>query len=138
MLDTSQKTLVHQYYDIINRGDLDALDQLVSPGYRYHAPGLPPSLFIFKQMLLAYRVGFPDLNHVVEQLISEGDRVVAYVTTQGTHTGPFLGHAPTHQHFSAAGVDIFRLEQGRLVERWGAFDTLSMLQQLGLYQPVPT
>ena len=114
MDSTSQKAVVQQYYDVLNRGELDALDLLVDPAYHYHAPGLPPSLFVFKQMLVAYRAGFPDIHYVVEQLIGEGNRVVAYVVAHGTHTGPFLGHAPTHRRFTASGVDIFRLEQGRL------------------------
>ena len=57
--------------------------------------------------------------------------------TLGTHTGAFMGHPPTGRRFHAGGIDVFRIAEGKLVERWGQFDTLGMLQQLGLYRPVP-
>lgn len=138
MASVTATSIVYRYYDVINQGDLDALEQLVAPGYQYHAPGLPPSFAVFKQMLVSYRLGFSDLHHHVEQVVAEGDRVVVHVTSAGTHSGVFLGHPPTQRRFAAVGIDIFRLEDDLLAERWGAFDTLTMLQQLGLYRPIST
>ncbi len=56
---------------------------------------------------------------------------IAY-TVSGTHEGPLLGHEPTGKKMSVRGVQIGRFEQGKLVERWGSSDQVSMLSQLGL------
>jgi predicted ester cyclase len=63
--------------------------------------------------------------------------VVARTLTEGTHTGPFMGHPPSGRRFQAAGIDVFRVAGGQLAEHWSVFDTLGMLMQLGLYRPLP-
>lgn len=132
------KKIVSHYYEVINSGNLADLDQLVAPGYIHHTPNLPAGLGPFKYLLTLYRQGFPDVHNQVEALIAEGDTVVAHTTTRGSHTGPFLGHPATGKSFIATGIDIFRLAEGKVVERLGVFDTITMLQQLGLYTPTPT
>jgi steroid delta-isomerase-like uncharacterized protein len=132
----ANKKLVSHYYEAINSGNLAALDQVVAAGYQHHTPNLPAGLSPFKAMLSMYRQGFPDMCNTIETLIAEGDLVVAHATTSGTHTGSFLGHPATGKPFTATGIDIFRVADSLLVERWGAFDTIAMLQQLGLYSPV--
>ncbi len=131
------REVVRRYYAALESGDDAALDALVDEGYVRHMPGVPPGRAVVRQHLEAFRAGFPDLRFRVEALIAEGDLVSARTTTEGTHTGPFMGHPPTGRRFRAGGIDIFRVEEGRLQEHWGQFDTLAMLQQLGLYRPVP-
>lgn len=125
--------VVHRYYQALNAGSLSALDDLIAPGFIHHTRGMPDGLATYKRVLLMFRQGFPDLHSDIETLIAAGDMVVAHTITRGTHRGLFLGHAPTGKQFEAAGIDIFRLVEGRMVERWGVFDTIAMLQQLGLY-----
>ena len=69
---------------------------------------------------------------LVEDLIGEGDRVVARVTTSGTHGGEFMGSPATGKRISVQEVDIFRIEDGRIAEGWTAVDFFGMLTQLGL------
>lgn len=133
----SNESLVRHYYQAINEGNLDALDALVAPDFIHHTRGMPAGLAIFKRVLLMFRQGFPDLHNTIEAVILDGDLVVARTTTRGTHQGPFLDHPPTGRPFEAPAIEIFRLANGRLVERWGVFDTIAMLQQLGLYSPTP-
>jgi predicted ester cyclase len=74
---------------------------------------------------------FPDLEKTVDDLVGEGDKVVARWTTWGTHTGSFQGIPPTGRRVSLTGITIFRLEEGRIVEEWSESDTLGLLQQIG-------
>ena len=68
----------------------------------------------------------------LEDLIADGDRVVARVTTSGTHGGEFMGAPATGKRISVQEVDIFRIENGKIAEAWAAVDFFGMLTQLGL------
>jgi len=82
------------------------------------------------------RVAFPDYRFIVEDLIGDGDKVVARVTVTGTHRGEMMGLAPTHKRVQTNGIEVFRLEDGKLAEHWATVDALGMLRQLGMV-PVP-
>jgi predicted ester cyclase len=69
----------------------------------------------------------------VVDLLAEGDRVAARFACSGTHTGPWLGQAPTGRRFTdVPEVYFFRLRDGRIVSAWGLEDTRLRLEQLGL------
>jgi predicted ester cyclase len=77
--------------------------------------------------------GFPDLHLSTEELIAEGDQVVARFTLSGTNTGDYRGlPAPTQQHFESEAIAILRVAAGRVVEIRGTADRLGMLTQLGI------
>lgn len=66
-----------------------------------------------------------------------GDTVLAYFTTTGTNSGPFMGKPATNKTISFEGVDIIRVKNGKAVEHWGVYDNLKMMQQLGMMPPPP-
>jgi len=77
------------------------------------------------------RVAFPDYRFAVEDLIGEADKVVARITVTGTHRGGNdAGLAPTQKRVQTNGIEVFRLEDGKLAEHWATFDALGMLRQL--------
>ena len=65
-------------------------------------------------------------------LVAEGDIVVERFTASGTHRGPLYGAEPTGNTICLRGINIFRVENGKIVERWGRLDELGLLRQLGL------
>ena len=73
---------------------------------------------------------FPDLRMQVQQVIAEGDTVAARVFMVGTHKGPWMGIAATGKQFRITGVDMFKVKNGQIAERWGSFDYLTLQQQL--------
>jgi steroid delta-isomerase-like uncharacterized protein len=83
-----------------------------------------------------FLAAFPDLNITVEDLIAEGDRVVARWTLRGTHQGASLGMPPTGKQVTMPGISVVRLAGGKSAEQWVIHDQLGMLQQLGLV-PAP-
>ena len=55
---------------------------------------------------------------------------------RGTHNGPLMGIPATGKAVTVAGIDVFRIAGGQIVELWQHFDQLGMLQQLGVI-PAP-
>lgn len=123
------------YDEVINRGNLDAIDDYVHDDFVEHEelpPGIPsgkegPRVF-FEMM----RAGFPDLSATIEDVVVEADRVVVRSRMAGTHEGEFLGIPPTHKKFDIGAIDIVRVQDGKATEHWGVMDSMAMMQQLGL------
>ena len=122
----AQKALVRRTYDALNAGTVDSLDELVATDFVDHdpVPGQAPGLAGFKQAVALFRAAFPDGQVAVEEVIAEGDKVVARVTLRGTQAGEFLGAPPTGAPVTAEGVEIFRLARGKVVEGWSRFGAL--------------
>lgn len=127
------KEVVRRFVDeVINSGRLAVVDELLSDDYRYHAPGMEiEGRDGIKGIFTMLRTAFPDWREEVEDLIAEGDRVVFRVTGTGTHKEEFQGIAATGEEVRIAGIDIVRLEGGRIIEHWAMFDQLGMMRQLG-------
>ena len=139
MSTEENKTIARRLYEEVwNTGDLDKAGEFIAPDFVDHAapPGFPTGLEGAKQMFGMYRSAFPDLRVSAEDLIGEGDRVVARWTSRGTHQGALMGIPPTGKEVVATGIDIFRISGGKIVEHWANFDQLGMLQQLGAI-PMP-
>ena len=79
-----------------------------------------------------FRAALPDWHSDVEQLVAEGDLVVERFTASGTHSGELMGVAPTGRVLRLRGMQMFRIRDGRIVERWGRLDESGLMQQLGL------
>ncbi len=131
------KAIARRAYDAINRNDLDALEEMVDSDITDHdpAPGQGPGLEGVKQYFSSLHAAFPDVHMDVEDMIAEGEKVVARVSVSGTHQGEFLGIEPTGNRVTIKGIDILRITDGKVVEHWGNFDDLGMLQQLGVVEP---
>ncbi|HEX5689461.1 MAG TPA: ester cyclase, partial [Roseiflexaceae bacterium] len=116
-----------------NQRRLDVAAELVDPAYTSHfpVPGQPPGIDGFRYAVDMLHTSFPDLSITVEDLIAEGDKVVARLRAQGTHQAPFRGIAATGREVSWTGIRIFRLANGKIVEHWANWDDLSLVQQLG-------
>jgi predicted ester cyclase len=135
MSTVDNKALVQQFFEeVINQRNLAALDQFVSPNAVNHTvpAGLPQGPSQFLSMHLN---AFPDMKATVEDLLADGDKVVALVSYHGTQQGAFRDISPTGKPITVMGINIFRIVNGQMVEHWGLADRLSALQQLGV---VPT
>ena len=136
MTTDDNKALVQRFFEeVINQRNLAALDQFVHPGGVNHTmpPGMPQES---NQFLGQYLNAFPDVKATVEDLMADGDKVVARVSYRGTHQGAFRGIPPTGKQIAVTGINIFRIANGKLVEHWGLTDRLAVLQQLGVVPPL--
>jgi predicted ester cyclase len=124
--------------DAVNTGDLEviskATDELVAPDVVIHMPlpveALGPQRF--KQVWAMLLRGLPDLHLTIEDLIAEGDTVVARNTVTGTHQGEYMGVRPTGKSITYDEIFIFRFAGGRIAEMWGVVDVFSQMKQLGV------
>jgi predicted ester cyclase len=80
---------------------------------------------------------FPDLTFALEDLYDAGEAVAYRFRATGTHLGAFLGFSPTGRPVQIDGLGIDRIENGKFIERWIQFDSLGLLQQLGVFTPYP-
>ena len=127
------KAIQRRVYELFSSGNQEALEEVIAPDAVDHnaPPGLAPGLEGVRQTLGMFRAAFPDLRITAEDLLAEGDRVAARITATGTHRGEFQGLPPTGKQVTISGIEIVRIANGRVVERWGQFDNLGMLQQMG-------
>jgi steroid delta-isomerase-like uncharacterized protein len=134
MSEPEYKSIAQRFNeDVWGRGDEAVLEELLDPGFVDHdpLPGQSPDREGHKQILAAFRSAFPDLNVTTEDMVAEGDKVVTRWTARGTHQGELLGIAPTGREVRIKGIDVLRIAEGRIVERWAEYNDLEVMQQLG-------
>jgi steroid delta-isomerase-like uncharacterized protein len=117
-----------------NKGNLAIVDELVATNHVNHTDNVhgPEE---YKQFITMYRTAFPDLHMTIEDQIAEGDKVVNRWTSRGTHKGDLMGIPPTGKQTTVTGMYVARIIGGKIVEEWGNFDALGMMQQLGVVPP---
>jgi steroid delta-isomerase-like uncharacterized protein len=127
-------------YDLINAGDIEGFGALLADDFVEHEeiPGLEPS----KQGVMAFfrmwRAAFPDMRMDVQDVVAGGDKVVFRARASGTHEGEFLGVPATGKRIDVQLIDIIRFDDDGLAhEHWGLFDTMTMMQQLGVVPDGP-
>lgn len=127
------KEIVRRYQEAYNQQDYDALDEIVAqdvltPNMISTMPrGLEGAKLVHQKTLL----GMPDYRTTIEDLIAEGNRVVARVTITGTHTGDFYGIPATGKRINVSAIYIVRIANGKIVEHWGEENGVTVLRQLG-------
>jgi steroid delta-isomerase-like uncharacterized protein len=139
--ESRTKATLRRFVDATNSGDTElisqAVDAIFDPDVQISTPlpveatGAPAIKEVFTTLLRAY----PDLHIEVDDLIEEGDKVVARQTVTGTHLGEYMGLAPTGRPVAYNEVFIFRYVDGRIAETWGVVDVLSQMKQLGALSP---
>lgn len=119
---------------LINSETPGAFDELIAPDFIEHEllPGMLPGRESTRQLFADLHTAFPDIHADIEDVIAQGDRVVARMTWRGTQTGPFMGMPPTGKRASWQVLDIVRVANGQIVEHWGQMDVLNLMQQLGV------
>jgi steroid delta-isomerase-like uncharacterized protein len=133
-IDTN-KGIVRDFIDaLFTQGDLGAVDRYLAPDFVDHDPpfGGPGGAEGIRGAGALMRSGCPDWHSEVHSLIGEGDIVVERFTASGTHQGEMMGVAPSGQVLELDGINVFRIREGKIVERWGRLDELGLLRQLGL------
>jgi steroid delta-isomerase-like uncharacterized protein len=136
-MSDQNKASARTFFDVFNSGEVQRLDEIMAPGWVDHDtqnPFAEEGLEGTKKVIRMYREAFPDLRIMVEEQIAEGDKVVTRWTATGTHQGDLMGVSATGKNSTVTGISIDRFENGKIVEGWNNWDTLGMLQQLGLAQ----
>ena len=119
--------------EVWGQGDMDLLADIVDTDFLDHTTtGDVSGSENFRELVIAFRNAFPDINFSINDMIAERDKVVARWAARGTHKGEFLGNAASDNPISITGVHIYRITDEKLQERWGNWDQLGLMQQLGV------
>ncbi len=129
--------VLKMYEEVWNRGNLGFIDEAVSKSFVDN----PPKRFFtvptrgresLHEAASAFRGAMPDFRDEVIRCVAEGDKVFYLGRITGTHTKPFFEFPPSGNAVNVLGINEFRLANGAIVERWGIFDVLSMMQQMNV------
>ncbi|MGW5432361.1 ester cyclase [Streptomyces sp. NPDC004059] len=131
------KATAARFHDAVSTRDPEiiskTIDELVAPDVLFQAP-VPMGMTgaqALKQVWTVLLRAFPDVHVKVEDVIAEGDKVVARNTVTGTHRGEYRGMPPTGRSVTYGEIFVFRFEGGRIAEIWGVVDVFSQMRQLG-------
>ena len=135
-MSEGNKNIVRRLFEEVwNKGNLQVTDELFTPNYANHdssTPDLGRGPEGERKRATLYRTAFPDLRLTVEDIIAEGETVVARWSCRGTHKGDLNGIAPTGKRVNITGISIARLTNGKMSEGFVNWDALSLMQQLGV------
>ena len=131
----ANKAVVQRYIDEIQNGhSLKAIDDVFSEGFVDHTAS-GGGVFVggvegLKQGYATFLKAFPDLHATVEEMIAEGDKVVAYKTLKGTHSHDWLGIPATGKRIEFKIISIYQIKNDKITEFWGLQDEMTLRQQL--------
>ena len=135
-MSEQNKAIVRRVFEELrNQGNLSVADQLFTPNYTDHdssSPDFGHGPESERKRVTLYRTAFPDMRLTIEDIIAEGETVMARWSCRGTHKGDLSGIAPTGKQFNISGVSIARLANGKMAEGWVNWDALGLMQQLGV------
>ena len=133
-MSAENEAVVRRAFDEIAQGNLDVADEIIAPEYvRHDLAGGPDAHGPdgVKRLIAGLRTAFPDIKTTIEDIFADGEKVVVRFSVRGTHSGPFMGIAPTGREAIWCGVNIYRVSGGRIRETWQLADGLGILRQLG-------
>jgi ketosteroid isomerase-like protein len=143
MSEEQSKTVVLRFYnELWNERNLNVADEIFAVDCLTHQlqSGAETLAVVRNPETVKHHVaewlsGFPDLRFTVEQILVEGERVMTQSVMHGSHTGVWLGVAPTNKEVSIRLSVIHRIVDGKIVEDWVLVEALGFFQQLGLVPP---
>lgn len=133
-ITSANKELIQRFYkEVLVDWNMALVDEVVSPGFISHdwPKGGPIGPQGFTEFYSSIRSAMPDARYEIDDLIAENDKVVVRWRLLGTHQGEYLGMLPTGKTITLKGIAIYRLDGGKLVERWVVTDLHGLLKEIG-------
>ena len=132
MSEVENKLLARRLLEeVVNQGAVGRLSEFLATDYIAHYEGIH-GIDAASQHIETFRRCYPDLCVTVDGQIAENDIVVTWFTMRGTHLGQWADVKPTGRTVTLRGVNIQRFREGRIVEQWGAANTLEALLEIGV------
>ena len=133
--EENKAIVLHLLDEIFTKGNTAAFRDLGTPSVTFHLAGYPDSFRgpdALQEWATTYLAAF-DVQHTIDDVAAEGDMVMVRWTMRSTHKGEYLGIPPTGRQVTFTVLQWFRLVDGKSAEVWNMFDTLSVMQQLGVF-----
>jgi predicted ester cyclase len=135
----ANKRLVRRFYEeVVNTGHVDGITAFIAPECveTDRNVRILSGIHGMSHHVLAVRQVYPDLRLTIERQIAEGDWVATVVTARGTHSGSWLGMKPTGRVLVFTGVNVDKVQEGRIVEHGGAANMLEPFLEAGALRVV--
>ena len=132
--EDNKQLVRHFTEEVYNQHKKASIDVYVHPDFADHSPGTGADargIDYVKAQWDRNFAAFPDLRFTLDDVLAEGDKVVARWTSDSTFTGALGGVAGKGQKVSVQGVSIFRIQDGKIIESWDFVDRAGMMQQAG-------
>jgi steroid delta-isomerase-like uncharacterized protein len=138
MSTETNKAIVRRYIEqVLNNRRHDLIEEFLVDAVELHGTGPAiVGLAAVVEWYATFAAAFPDWQTTIDDMVAEGDKVVARITSTGTHQGEMQGIPATGKPYTQHAIVIYRLSNGKIVEARLQTDMLSMMQQLGL-MPAP-
>ncbi len=137
-MSDNKATTLRLYDEVFSQGDFDLGDELLADDFVEHEelpPGIPSGKAAPRALMTMLRGAFPDFTASVEELLEDGNKVIARARFSGTHQGEFMGIAATGKRLDIAVIDILEFRDGKVAAHWGVMDMAAMMEQLGVGGP---
>jgi steroid delta-isomerase-like uncharacterized protein len=132
----ANKALIRRWFEEVwNKGRADAITEMMAEDCIVHGlseDGQPMDRAAFFSFHTTFREAFPAIEVVVEDVITEGDKLAARCSVRGKHEGDGLGFKATGATAEFDGIGLARVKDGMFVEVWNNFDFMKMYKQLGV------
>ncbi|WP_243303095.1 ester cyclase [Geothrix oryzisoli] len=131
---SQNKSVVRRFnHEVIENLDMAAFSDLVSPEFINHSA--PPGVSKGSDGFAAFftnvlHQAFTDIKVLIHDQLEENDKVATRKTIEGTHSGPFFGHAKTGKRISIQVTDIVHVKGGKYIEHWGSADIYGAIAQI--------
>jgi steroid delta-isomerase-like uncharacterized protein len=135
--DAAKAVVRRNNEEVQSKGNFAVFEELFADDFVDHTtqPGTTPDKAGVRKLYKYMREAFPDFRSEIHWQLTDGDRVTTYKTYYGTHDGPFLGIAPTHRKIHFESVDVMRVQNGKITAHWGVGNLLSLMHQIGGWNP---
>jgi steroid delta-isomerase-like uncharacterized protein len=132
-MSEDNKALVRRLDEAFFKQDFGTFDELLADDFVDHnpIPDSPGGVEGFKQTARTVMGGFPDMDVKTTDVIAEDDRVVHFWICEGTHDGEFMAMSPSGKRVTFTGIEIWRIADGQIAERWGVVDNMDLLEKTG-------
>ncbi|WP_433466345.1 ester cyclase [Spirillospora sp. CA-128828] len=131
-IDDRKRRIADVWHRTWNDGRVDALDELLAPGYVRHTQSGDQDAASFKDSITMVKKAFPGLSTVIDDMVGENDKTVMRWHSVGTHQGEFLDVPPTEREVTVSGITIARFDGARIAEEWVTWDPRDLLTTLGI------
>ena len=134
-VEQTRRVIARYFEEVWNRGEVDALDELLTADYVNHSPSIPdprPGPGDLKPIVRAMREGIPDLRYEILDLVATGEKAAVYLRVTGTHLGSLFGIPATGRRIDIRQMQVEWLRDGRICRHWHVTDELGLMRQLGV------
>ena len=131
-MSAANKAIIRRLFEEVLNSHNVALHSELYGDFVFHAPAVGElRKDEHREFLDSIFSALPDAHWTIEDQVAEDDKVVTRWTFTATHTGTFMGIAPSGNRITSGGICIDRVANGKIAEEWEEWDTLGMIQQIG-------